>query len=120
MEGAVDNGTTPVASLNARDFRLELVKRLAPAFWRPFEHRLRLSRVGECVGLHHLHQRAARGGAELDLREGAEQRSAAARVNHVMIDRQAVWGHNLGELPLGPVVDALWRAHADLKRASRL
>ena len=64
MEGAMDNGPAAAVCLHARDFRLELVECLAPAFGRALEHLLRLPRVGDRIGLHHLHQRAARGGGD--------------------------------------------------------
>ena len=118
MEGAVDNRSAAAIRLNARDLRLELVKGLAPALGRAFEHRLDLRRVRDNIGLHHLHQRSVRRGAELDLRNGAEQRPAAARVDHVMVDRQALGGCDLGERPPGPMVHALGRTHAHLERAA--
>ena len=115
MEGAVDDGTIAAASLNARDFRLELVERLAPALGRAFKHRLGLSGIGDRIGLHDIHPRAAIGGAEFDLRDGAEQRSAAAWVDHVMVDRQALRRHDLGEHSFGPMLQPFRRAHADLE-----
>src|SRR4029077_17176132 len=47
MKGAVDNGTTAAAPLDARDFCLEVVECLAPAFGRALEHRLSLRGVGD-------------------------------------------------------------------------
>src|SRR5260370_18526153 len=102
MKGAVDDGTTATAPLNARDFRLELVERLAPTFGRAFEHRLRLSGIGDRISLHHLHQRAASGGAQRDLPNGAEQRSPAAWVDYIVVDRQTLRRHDLGERSFGP------------------
>ncbi len=115
MEGAMHNRAGAAVRLNTRDFRLELVERLAPAFRRALEHRLDLGRVGDRIGLHHIHPRTAGGGTEFDLRDGAEQRAAAARVNHMMVDRQALRSHDLGERSPGPMLHALGRAHADLE-----
>src|ERR1700722_21030306 len=57
-------------------------------------------------------------GAELDLRDGAEQRAAATRVDHVMVDRQAFRRGDLGERSLSPMLQPLRRAHADLEPAA--
>ena len=105
--------TTPS---HARDFRLELVERLAPTLGRALQHLFRLARACGRVGLHDLHQRSA--GAvvtETDPGDGAEQRTAAARVDHMMVDREALGGDDLGERPPRPMIDAFRRAHADFE-----
>ncbi len=75
---------------NARDFRLELVQRLAPALRRAFEHWLHQRRVEDRISLLDIHPCTALSGAEFDPRDGAEQRPAAAGVDHMVVDRQAL------------------------------